>query len=93
MRPPTIEKPPPAQASRRILPDLLAEVSGGGFASSPDVPASPLGPGIVYSLHAGYRVKCETSGLGRRLLPPHDSPQRGMLPVIRLPDHARQIAS
>ena len=31
---------------------------------SPDVPASALGPRIVYSLHAGYRVGCETSGLG-----------------------------
>jgi hypothetical protein len=32
---------------------------------SPDVPASALGPRIVHSLHAGYRVECETSGLGR----------------------------
>jgi hypothetical protein len=23
-----------------------------------------LGPRIVYSLHAGHRVECETSGLG-----------------------------
>jgi hypothetical protein len=30
---------------------------------SPDVPASVLGPWIVCSLHAGYRVECETSGL------------------------------
>ena len=54
-----------AQESLRILPGLLAERSGGGFAGSPDVPASALDPRIVYSLHAGYRVECETSGLGR----------------------------
>ena len=47
------------------MPGLLAERSGGGFAGSPDVPASALGPRIVYSLHAGYRVECETSGLGQ----------------------------
>jgi len=52
-----------AQESLRILPGLLAERSGGGFAGSPDVPASALDPRIVYSLHAGYRVECETSGL------------------------------
>ena len=40
-----------------------AERSGGGFACSPDVPARVLGPRIVYSLHASYRVECETSGL------------------------------
>jgi len=45
-----------------------AERSGGGFANSPDVPASVLGPWIVYSLHAGYRVECETSGLADRRL-------------------------
>jgi hypothetical protein len=55
-----------AQESLRILPGLLAERSGGGFAGSPDVPASALDPRIVYSLHAGYRVECETSGLGAR---------------------------
>jgi hypothetical protein len=43
-----------------------AERSGGGFADSPDVPASVLGPWIGYSLHVGYRVECETSGLGTR---------------------------
>ena len=52
-----------AQENLRILPGLLAERSGGGFAGSPDVPASALGPRIVHSLHAGYRVECETSGL------------------------------
>ena len=37
-----------------------------GYAGlSPDVPASALGPRIVHSLHAGYRVECETSGLAR----------------------------
>jgi hypothetical protein len=41
-----------------------AERSGGGFAGSPDVPASGLGPRIVYSLYASYGVECETSGLG-----------------------------
>ena len=41
-----------------------AERSGGGFACSPDVSAYRLGPRIVYSLHASYRVECETSGLG-----------------------------
>ena len=65
MRPPTPEKPQLAQASRRILPDLLAEVSGGGFAGSPDVPASKLGSRIGYSLQAGHRLECETSGLER----------------------------
>ena len=64
MWPPTSEKPPQAQASRRILPVLLAEVSGGGFACSPDVPACRLGPRIINSLHAGSRVERETSGLG-----------------------------
>jgi hypothetical protein len=52
-----------AQENLRILPGLLAERSGGGFAGSPDVPTSALGPRIVHSLHAGYRVECETSGL------------------------------
>jgi MFS family permease len=65
MRPPTPEKPQLAQASRRILPDLLTEVSGGGFAGSPDVPASKLGSRVGYSLQAGHRLECETSGLGR----------------------------
>ena len=48
------------------LAGLPAEHSGGGFACSPDVPASSLGTGTGYSLHAGYRVECETSGLGAR---------------------------
>ena len=52
-----------AQENPRSFPDLLAERSGGGFAGSPDVPASAPGPRIVYSLHAGCRVECETSGL------------------------------
>ena len=52
-----------AQESLRILPGLLAERSGGGFAGSPDVPASARDPWIVYSLHAGYRVECEIFGL------------------------------
>ena len=65
MRLRTTEKRRRAQESLRILPGLLAERSGGGFAGSPDVPARALDPRIVYSLHAGYRVECETSGLGR----------------------------
>ena len=36
---------------------------------SPDVPASALGPWIVYSLHTGYRAECETSGLARCQVP------------------------
>jgi hypothetical protein len=63
MRLRTTEKRRRAQESLRILPGLLAERAGGGFAGSPDVPACALGPRIVYSLHAGYRVECETSGL------------------------------
>ena len=31
---------------------------------SPDVPASKLGSRVGYSLQAGYRLECETSGLG-----------------------------
>ena len=54
------------QENPRSIPDLLAERSGGGFAGSPDVPASALGPRIVCSLHAGCRVECETSGLAAR---------------------------
>ena len=65
MRLRTTEKRRRAQESLRILPGLLAERAGGGFAGSPDVPACALGPRIVYSLHAGYRVECETSGLAR----------------------------
>ena len=68
MRPTTPENPPRAEASRGILPDLLAEVSGGGFAGSPDVPASRLCAGFGYSLHAGHRAECETSGLGGRTM-------------------------
>jgi len=45
----------------RSLPNVR-----GGFADSPDVPASVLGPWIGYSLHVGYRVEGETSGLGTR---------------------------
>jgi hypothetical protein len=57
-----------AQENLRILPGLLAERSGGGFAGSPDVPASALGPRIVHSLHAGCRVECETSGLSGEVI-------------------------
>ena len=32
---------------------------------SPDVPARPPGTRLIYNLHAGCRVRCETSGLGR----------------------------
>ena len=46
------------------LAGLPAEHSGGGFASSPDVPARRFGPRVVNSLHAGCRVERETSGLG-----------------------------
>ena len=46
----------------------LAEAPGGGFAGSPDVPASRLCAGFGYSLPAGYRVECETSGLGSTFL-------------------------
>jgi hypothetical protein len=63
-----------AQENLRILPGLLAERSGGGFAGSPDVPASALGPRIVHSLHAGYRVECETSGLAMAPFPALDAP-------------------
>jgi hypothetical protein len=65
MPPYTTENSCLARENPRNLPGLLAERSGGGFASSPDVPATGLGPRIVDSLHAGYRVKCETSGLSR----------------------------
>jgi hypothetical protein len=57
------EKSRLAQENLGRLRGLLAERVGGGFASSPDVPASRLGPRIVYSRHAGYRVEGETSGL------------------------------
>jgi hypothetical protein len=47
------------------LPRLLAEVSGGGFAGSPDVPAN-VTAAIVCPPYAGmHRVECETSGPGR----------------------------
>ena len=64
MRPRTTENSCLAQENPRNLAGLLAERSGGGFASSPDVPASTLGPRIIDSLHAGCRVERETSGLG-----------------------------
>src|SRR5664280_1494096 len=63
MRPRTTENSCLAQENPRNLAGLLAERSGGGFASSPDVPASALGPRIIDSLHAGCRVERETSGL------------------------------
>src|SRR5664280_1127033 len=66
MRPRTTENSSLAQENPRNLAGLLAERSGGGFASSPDVPASALGPRIIDSLHAGCRVERETSGLARR---------------------------
>ena len=66
MRPRTTENSCLAQENPRNLAGLLAERSGGGFASSPDVPASALGPRIIDSLHAGCRVERETSGLARR---------------------------
>ena len=65
MRPRTTENSCLAQENPRNLAGLLAERSGGGFASSPDVPASALGPRIIDSLHAGCRVERETSGLVR----------------------------
>ena len=64
MRPRTTENSSLAQENPRNLAGLLAERSGGGFASSPDVPASALGPRIIDSLHAGCRLERETSGLG-----------------------------
>src|SRR5664280_837996 len=64
MRPRTTENSCLAQENPGNLAGLLAERSGGGFASSPDVPASALGPRIIDSLHAGCRVERETSGLG-----------------------------
>jgi hypothetical protein len=63
MRPRTTENSCLAQENPRNLAGLLAERSGGGFASSPDVPASALGPRIIDSLHAGCRIERETSGL------------------------------
>ena len=66
MRPRTTENSCLAQENPRNLAGLLAERSGGGFASSPDVPASALGPRIIDSLHAGCRVERETSGLAGR---------------------------
>jgi hypothetical protein len=63
MPPHTTENSCLARENPRNLPNLPAEHSGGGFADSPDVPASALGPWIVYSLHAGCRVERETSGL------------------------------
>src|SRR5664280_1242893 len=65
MRPRTTENSCLAQENPRNLAGLLAERSGGGFASSPDVPARALGPRIIDSLHAGCRVERETSGLAR----------------------------
>src|SRR5664280_463998 len=63
MRPRTTENSCLAQENPRNLAGLLAERSGGGFVSSPDVPARALGPRIIDSLHAGCRVERETSGL------------------------------
>jgi hypothetical protein len=37
---------------------------------SPNVSACRLGPRTVNSLHAGYRVECDTSGLGDLLAMP-----------------------
>jgi len=60
-----IEKKRPAQERLKILPGVLRSVLfGGGFAGSPDVSAYRLGPRIGNKLHVGYRVECETSGLG-----------------------------
>ncbi len=46
-----------------ILAGLFAECFWGGFAGSPDEPASRLGGAVGRSLHPGYRVECETSGV------------------------------
>jgi len=80
MRPRTTENSCLAQENPRNLAGLLAERSGGGFASSPDVPASALGPRIIDSLHAGCRVERETSGLERKLPAGH---RHGKLLALR----------
>ena len=71
MPPHTTENSCLARENPRNLRGLSAKHSGGGFASSPDVSACRLGPRIINSLHAGYRVESETSGartvLNRRL--------------------------
>jgi hypothetical protein len=66
----------------------MRSVSGGGFAGSPDVPAGRLGPGIIYSLHAGYRVECETSGLGMAL-PRLEGLEAGRVAVVHRHDLTR----
>src|SRR5664279_563961 len=74
------------------LPSLLAEVSGGGFAGSPDVPAN-VTAAIVCPQYAGmHRVECETSGLGpwpsrKRFTSTGGCPQWGY--VETLPGHRR----
>ncbi len=86
MRPCTTEKSCLAQENSRNSAGLLAERSGGGFASSPDGPASVLGPMIIYSLHASCRVECETSGLAGRRGPDGGSIGAPRFSVI-LPDN------
>ena len=58
MRPCMTVKRRLAQAILTILPVLLRSVLGGGFAGSPDVVASGLGPRSVYGLYASYGVEC-----------------------------------
>src|SRR5664279_3224084 len=49
------------------LPSLLTEVSGGGFAGSPDVPANVTAARVCPQYAGMHRVECETSGLDRRI--------------------------
>jgi hypothetical protein len=76
------EKRLPAQARLTILPGALRSVYGGGFASSPDVSASRLGPRIVNRLQTDYRVECETSGLGGSRSPPADLNSSSRLGIV-----------
>jgi len=64
-------------------PVSLRSVLGAVLPVARIVPASALDPRIVYSLHAGYRVECETSGLDSAV-EAESSPVRQAHPFDRL---------
>ena len=64
MRPSRLRKTNGAGTPQNLAGRPTERSFWGGFAGSPDVSAYRLGPRIGNKLHVGYRVECETSGLG-----------------------------
>jgi hypothetical protein len=75
VEPPFIHLPSPAmpgskRGQQRSDPVRIAPNPSCEEPLSPNVSACRLGPRTVNSLHAGYRVECDTSGLGDLLAMP-----------------------